>query len=583
MRNTAVLCAVIMLSQVFCIGCGGTADTGETGSAAAVTAQAASEGNTLQSDGPASVEEPGRLTAAGQGIMPEGAVVNIYCLGEDFKNRVQDYVPGYEKKDDESGTLGEAEVRWHVYGDRAEYLETLEDRLPAQAPEASVKEESDETAEDNGQETDEASEDAGEDAGTDENTEDVDEDADTDENTEDGGEDEDTEDGEVIADDDRIDLFVADESFLNGFVNSNYTLDVVKEIGLKEEALADQFPYTREAATDENGVQKAVSWHILPGVFIYRRSIASEVLGTDDPDKVQEAVADWEKFEETAELLKEEGYYMLSGYDDAYAVYSDNTENKWVQDDEIRIDAHLVDWAEQARTFAESGYTHETEIWSEDWYNDHSVEGEVFGFFDSSWGVHFTLTDKALGNIPGEDEEEDEEQSYRDEEEEDEEDTGDAVGDYAACVGPEAFHHSGTWILAAAGTDNPGAAKQIMEALTCDPENMRRITEDIQEFTNTMSGMQAMCEIKHTSDVLGGQDPMPVFMKAARALHRPAISDYDTDLNLGFQVSMRDYIKGETSLEDAIDNFCGAAAIRYPDMEVIREEDTEEDTEDGED
>ena len=75
MRNTAVLCALIMLSQVFCIGCGGTAETGETGSAAAVTAQAASEGNTLQSDGPASVEEPGRLTAAGQEVMPEGAVV----------------------------------------------------------------------------------------------------------------------------------------------------------------------------------------------------------------------------------------------------------------------------------------------------------------------------------------------------------------------------------------------------------------------------------------------------------------------------------------------------------------------------
>ncbi len=35
--------------------------------------------------------------------------------------------------------------------------------------------------------------------------------------------------------------------------------------------------------------------------FAYRRSIAKDVLGTDDPDKVQEALSTWDKFDKVAE------------------------------------------------------------------------------------------------------------------------------------------------------------------------------------------------------------------------------------------------------------------------------------------
>ena len=37
-----------------------------------------------------------------------------------------------------------------------------------------------------------------------------------------------------------------------------------------------------------------------PGLFAYRRSIAKDVLGTDNPDKVQEALSSWDKFNSVA-------------------------------------------------------------------------------------------------------------------------------------------------------------------------------------------------------------------------------------------------------------------------------------------
>lgn len=96
----------------------------------------------------------------------------------------------------------------------------------------------------------------------------------------------------------------------------------------------------------QSGKLKAVSWEADPGVFVYRRSIAKEVLGTDDPDKVQEAISDWNKFEEVAGKMKEKGYKMLSGYDDAYRVFSNNVSAPWVNaNEEVVIDPKEIDWS----------------------------------------------------------------------------------------------------------------------------------------------------------------------------------------------------------------------------------------------
>ena len=40
------------------------------------------------------------------------------------------------------------------------------------------------------------------------------------------------------------------------YVDSDYTLDVVNDIGLSKDALADQYQYTKDIVTDSKGVQK---------------------------------------------------------------------------------------------------------------------------------------------------------------------------------------------------------------------------------------------------------------------------------------------------------------------------------------
>ena len=120
---------------------------------------------------------------------------------------------------------------------------------------------------------------------------------------------------ESAAADDKIDIFLIEADYALKYVDSPYTLDVKADIGLTDEDLGGQYKYTQEIATSADGKLKAVTWQATPGLFAYRRSIAKDVLGTDDPDAVQEALADWDKFNAVAEQAAAKGYYMLSGYD----------------------------------------------------------------------------------------------------------------------------------------------------------------------------------------------------------------------------------------------------------------------------
>ena len=479
----ALLTVVLLMSLT--AGCGSTGSKEEAAGTADTNTDASLSSSADTSSGSEEAEAP------------EVHVFNIYSIGEDFKNRVQDFYPGYESTGENSGQISGVPVMWHVYTDAQEYRDVLDEKLGSQI---------------------------------------------------DGSE-------EGADPDDRIDLFVVEEAFLRDYVESAASMDVVEEVGLLQESLSDQFLYTQQMATDADGKLKAVSWQATPGVFAFRRSIASEVLGTDDPEKVQEAVSDWEAFANTAEAVKEAGYYMLSGYEDAYRVYADNVTSAWVENGALNIDPHLEEWAVQTREFAENRYTHGTEQWSDEWRADHTGDGEVFGFFYSSWGIHYTLQFKAEGE---------------------EDDTQSASGDYAVCRGPEPSHYGGQWIIAARGCGNTELACSIMKTLTCDPEVMKKITKDIREFTNTVSGMTELAQSDYKAEVLGGQNPIPVYVESAKLLSKLHTTTYDDDLDTGFQVTMQDYFAGRVSEIDALETFRKVALSRYEELLDIAGDEEEE-------
>jgi len=359
---------------------------------------------------------------------------------------------------------------------------------------------------------------------------------------------------EAAAADDKIDIFLIEADYALKYVDSDFTMDV-KELGLTDEDLAGQYQYTKDIVS-VNGVQKGTTWQATPGLFAYRRSIAKDVLGTDDPTEVQAALADWDKFNAVAEQAAAKGYKMLSGYDDSYRTFSNNVSAPWVDGTTVVVDKNIMNWVDQTKEYTDKGYNNKTSLWSDGWAADQGPEGKVFGFFYSTWGINFTLLGNSLATP---------------ESEGGKAEVGNGIfGDYAVCEGPQPYYWGGTWICAATGTDNPATVKDVMLKLTCDKDIMKKITEDTQDYTNTVDGMNEIAASDFASDFLGGQNHIALFAEVAPAIDMSNAGPYDQGCNEGFQHAFKDYFDGNVDLDTAKANFETSIKEKYPELTEVK-------------
>lgn len=349
--------------------------------------------------------------------------------------------------------------------------------------------------------------------------------------------------------DEKIDLFLCEADYAVKYVDTDYTLDVINDLGLTDADVADMYQYTKDIMTDSNGNLKGLSWQACPGGFIYRRSIVKDVLGTDDPTAVQEALSDWDKFDAVAEQAKAKGYFMLSGFDDAYRCFADNMETPWVVDGVIVKDASIVKWIEMTKKYTDNGWNNKANLWSSESAAGAGKDGKVLGYFGPAWFIDFSLApwtvedseaEAAVGNG--------------------------SWGDWAFCEGPQGFSWGGTWVCGAAGTDNKTLVADIMKTMTCNTETLKAITENYNDFTNNVPVMTEMANSDFASAFLGGQNYLGLMLKNAQNINRAKSTMYDQTCTEKIMEAMKDYFNGVVDLDTAWNNYFTAVEEAHPEL-----------------
>ena len=357
------------------------------------------------------------------------------------------------------------------------------------------------------------------------------------------------------ADDDKIDIFLIEADYALKYVDSDYVLDVKADIGLTDDDLAGQYQYTKDIVSVD-GSQRGTTWQATPGLFAYRRSIAKDVLGTDDPTEVQSFLSDWDKFNDVAAKAHDKGYKMLSGFDDSFRTFSNNISAPWVDGTTINVDPNMMKWVDQTKEYTDKGYNNKSSLWDSQWAADQGPTGKVFGFFYSTWGINFTLLGNSLETPVAEG---------------GKEEVGNGIyGDYAVCQGPQPYYWGGTWICAAAGTDNIPTIKDVMLKLTCDSDIMTQITKDTQDYTNCKSAMDAIAaDPDFGSDFLGGQNHIALFAEVAPTIDMSNAGPYDQGCNETFQSCFKDYFDGTVDIDTAKQNFEDQIKVKYPELTSV--------------
>lgn len=350
--------------------------------------------------------------------------------------------------------------------------------------------------------------------------------------------------------DDKVDIFLSETDYVNKYTDAEADAAMpLTDLGIDpEKDLADQYSFTKVTASDTNGVQRGSTWQCCPGLLVYRRDIAKDVFGTDDPEKVGEKVKDWDTMKATAEELKAKGYFTFSSYADTFRLYGNSIAQSWVSPGEtvIKVDQKIMDWVADSKEWLDAGYLDKSVKgqFNDDWNKAMGSTSKVFAFLFPAWGIDFNLKD----NWDGED------------------------GAWAVTNPPQEYNWGGSYVHACTGTDNPEHVKDIILAVTADQGNLLKISKEYSDFTNTKTGMQqaAKDDKGFSSAFLGGQNAFKYFVPVAENIVIAPLSAYDQGCVELIQNSFNDYLQGQVEFDKAKSNFETAVRERYPDITEIQ-------------
>lgn len=327
--------------------------------------------------------------------------------------------------------------------------------------------------------------------------------------------------------DEKIDIFLAEADYILKYSNAKVTQDV-KKLGVEQWATG--YDYTYKAATSADGVLKGVSWQCNPSAFIYRRSIAKNVLGTDDPDKVQEAIATWDKLDEVAQKAKDKGYIMFASPLETYRTFANNSKVSYVNNGKFATHDAFNQWLDQAKKYVDNGWSLTYDLWAAEKAAQMDVDGKMMACIGPAWYFNFCMG-TAQDKTPG---------------------------DWAICKGPQAHFWGGTWLLAAEGSDNPKMIADLMNAFTANEKIMEYILKDANEFPNNKNVVKKYAEDPNFGlAFLGGQNHIKVLGDMTddivwdTALH----TVFDQTFNEDLPNNMLTYLNGTKSKEDAMKAF----------------------------
>ena len=342
------------------------------------------------------------------------------------------------------------------------------------------------------------------------------------------------------ADDDKVDMFLAEADYILKYVNSDATQDITK-IGVTD--FSNTYAYTVKAASDPNGVVKGVSFQCCPSALIYRRSIAQDVLGVSEPDEVQAKLDSWDKFNAVAADAKAKGYYMTASFAETYRPFSNNCTSAWVDaDNKLQFDPQIEAWIAQTEDFINNEYTLTAGIWDQEKNDQMFADGKTMCFFGPAWYFNF-----CMGNAQDPDK--------------------GCSGDWAICEGPAAHFWGGTWLLAPAGTDNASLVADVMNTFINNEEVCSALVKNENQFSNNQKVNAAFAEDPtYGNPFLGGQNDVAVFSAMTDNIKWENHTIYDQLLNEGLQNNMQEFFKGTVDKETALKNFYNFVNETYPNI-----------------
>lgn len=287
------------------------------------------------------------------------------------------------------------------------------------------------------------------------------------------------------------------------------------------------------------------------GCFIYRRSVAKDTWGTDDPRRIQEIIGggtgSWDLFWDAADDLKAKGYGIVSGDGDVWHGIENSANQSWLVDGVLTLDPKREALLDVSKWLKDNNYHNETQDWQHAWFEDMCGVGEkpVFGFFGPAWFINYTMSyncgdDKETSSFEG------------------------TYGDWAVCNAPVGFWWGGTWVLAhrdVVDMEKKDVVADILQWITLDyDENSLQYlwANGLIDYAGTKDAVVSgtvMSKSDGRLDMLNGQNMFDYYVSANEMARGDNSSQYDEIISTAWRKAVREYVSGWYSRSEAIELF----------------------------
>ena len=377
---------------------------------------------------------------------------------------------------------------------------------------------------------------------------------------------------------DAPDIIALEAAFVKQFVESDMLADLGELLPVAE--AAQTYPFVLDVGSNE-GVTKAFAYQATPGALFYRRSLAKEYFGTDDPAEIQTLLSDFDKYTAAAAVVKEKSggdTYMVASSGDFQNPFFANREQPWVVDNTLTVDPMVNKYVEIAKLFRDEGYEAQATQWQEGWFagmNDSLVDAEgnpkkVFSYFLPTWGLPYVLAPNAK-SADG---------------------SSDTSGDWGVITGPLPYQWGGTWLGVLKGSAKMDLAKKFIEFATLDQENLTNWATGVytNEFLKAIDPavpadqMQAPGDFvssqvvvekiipsfdnSELSAFLAGQNSYAGFAEAAPSVNAKLMQGSDDAIQRAMNDPLNQYLNGAITEEQMWATWKENLAIDFPDLIV---------------
>jgi hypothetical protein len=333
----------------------------------------------------------------------------------------------------------------------------------------------------------------------------------------------------------EVDLFLTESG---GWDIMNAYAMPLSDLGVKKGDLKDLYGYSLDMTTDKSGRILGLLPTGAPGVIAYRRSVALDVLGTDNPTKVAAAFGDLKTFEATAKKLDAAGYFAAGAPEDIMRLYADTATTPLVSGNTLKVPASWENWAKASKRMYDNGYFAADELWVDDWMD--SFEENTFAYSAPRWMVDYIIK-------PG---------------------ARDTYGDWAIAAPAKPYNYGGNVMSVAKGADNAYLAKDIIVRMATDKAIQLDLWKD-SGAPVSKSVMKSIVNSDFSDEFLGGQNSFEIYEKASAKLKINSEGLYYTEsLIVDYIDEMNDYITGDVSYKTALERFYDIALEEYPELKV---------------